>query len=282
MPRNITILGKSPTGKLCPFEDEIWGINNVCEQYPDKKFEMVFAFDLLDKEYTDAVKKFAPIISWQDYADIKYPLDEIIAEYKTRFFTNTVGYCIAYAAYLKVDKISIYGVDTVFGAPYAQENRGVEYWLGRAAERGIEIFAPRQSQLLQPIYGCMYGEQGSCNISLYLHERINLINMLPRAGRYTESLKAQNVWWVLFPKEDEAKAHNVEVQRLPDGALNFGFKPPTPEHPQSGEYLSDVQMPPESWEYLKGLLISLEAEGKLSFAVISAYEKLILCKEQTK
>src|SRR3990167_4064989 len=125
---DVIILGKSPTGALCPFDaDEVWGVNNVAEhpEFKDKKFHRLFAFDFLPKEYTDGMKKYAPICSFQPYADIPYPLEEVKAAFGTEYFTNTVSYQIALAIYLKVDKLRVYGIDVSFGAHYAQENRGV-------------------------------------------------------------------------------------------------------------------------------------------------------------
>lgn len=270
---SVSILGKALTSKLCKFDtDEVWGVNNVGShpEFLGKKIDKLFAFDILPKEYTDDMKKYAPVCSWQEYADLKYPLEEIKKEFKSEFFTNTVTYMIAYAIYLKVKRIEIYGVDVAFGAPYVQENRGVEFWLGRAVERGIDVYAPSDSQLMRTMSGNIYGDPDHCNMQLYLHERINLINMLPRQGHYEEAIKAQNAWWVLFPKEDEAQLHGVKVQRSPDGSMSF--------QSEKGEFLSDIHMPPEVWEYLRNLMIENEKKGTLSFSTITMYEKLVLAK----
>ena len=283
----VIILGKAVTGKECPFDaDEVWGVNNVADQpeFADKKIDKLFAFDLLDKDYTDLMKVHAPICSWQEYGDIKYPFEEVKARFKTEYFTNTVSYMIAYAIYLGVERLGIYGVDVAFGAPYAQEMRGVEYWIGRAAEMGIKIEVPVQSHLLRTISGVVYGVKDACNVMLYLHERINLINALPREGHYSDALKAQNAWWVLFPKEDEAKAHGVIVQRGPDGTMSFGFKDTEQLKKEgnpdivSGEYLFDCHLPPEVWTFLRDILRKQEAEGHMGFGLLTAYEKLILAK----
>ena len=275
-PKSVTILGKSTTGRQCPFDTEqVWGVNNVAsqEEFKDKHFHMLFAFDILEKQYTDGMKTFAPICSWQDYGDIKYPIREVIDEFKTKYFTNTISYMLAYATYLKIPLIKIYGVDVTFGAPFAQENRGVEYWIGRAQERGLNVVCPEDSHMLRTVSGTMYGEMDGSHMLLYLHERVNLINILPKAGHYSDSIKAHDAWWVLFPKDDEAKAHNVQVQRDPAG--NLSFQCPI-------EWQSDVHMPPEVWDYLRARLIELERKGELNFGVISAYEKLVLGKESTK
>ena len=301
LPGSVTILGKAMTSALCPFDtDEIWGVNNVASDpgFEKRHFHKLFAFDQLEQAYTDEMKTHAPICSWQDYKDIPFPIEEVKKEFKTIFFTNTVSYMIAYAIYLKVKKISIYGVDVAFGAPYAQENRGVEYWIGRAHERGIEVEVPTESQLLRTVSGVMYGIKDSCNAMFLLHERIALINMLPRKGHYDEAIKAQNAWWVLFPKSDESQAHGVIVQRSPEGIMVAGFKDKAQMDKDvadaiaagdlakaeilkkvvPGEYQYDVHMPPEVWAFLRKMLKDKEAAGELGFEAITMYEKLILSK----
>ena len=301
---HISILGKGLSGLACPFDaDETWGVNNVASQlmncpdcngegkveevpcvkcegtgkilwYP-QKIHKLFAFDsALEPGYIEDMKKYSQVVSWQPWADIAFPLEEIKNQFKTAYFTNTISYMVAYAIYLKVDKISVYGVDASFGAPYAQENRGVEYWLGRAEQAGIELYLPEKCHILRTVSGNLYGEINDCNMLMYLHERLNLINALPKEGTYSDALKAQNAWWVLFPKEDEAKAHGVSINRLPDGSLNFSIS--------QGEYASDIHTAPEVWDYLRALLISLEKEGKLNFNIISIYEKIVLGKEDPK
>ena len=299
--KHVSILGKGQSGIICPFDaDEVWGVNNVATQmqpcpdcnagkvpdgspclkcngtnsikmYP-KKIHKSFAFDAaLDEAYINTIKPLSTVVSTQSWADVKYPLEDVLKEFNTRYFTNSISYMIAYAIYLKVAKISVYGVDVAFGAPYAQENRGVEYWIGRAQERGIEVYCPPKSHLLRTVYGNLYGELGACNMLLYVHERLNLINMLPKAGHYSDSIKANAAWWVLFPKEDEAKAHGLQVLKDPAGNMTFQCA--------GGEYASDVQMPLEVWEYLRAKLIEYEAKGELPFGGISSYEKIVLGKE---
>jgi hypothetical protein len=264
-------MANKPEGTETPCE-KCKGTGRV-NQFEGKKVHKLFAFDLLPKEYTDEMKKFAPVVSWQDYADEKYPLQEVLSEFKTRYFTNTISYMIALAIYYKVKKLSIYGCDLSFGAPYAQENRGIEYWIGRALERGIEVYTPPSAHILRTCYGNLYGEQNECNLLMYLHERLGLINLLPQQGHYSDALKRQNAWWVLFPKEDEAKVHQLQVTKDPMGHLSFN----TP-----AEYTSDVQMPPEVWKYISELLKELESKGELPFSLIALYEKLVLSRESTK
>ncbi len=267
---SVSILGKCNTGLKCPWTtDEVWGVNNVADQpeYESKKFDRLFAFDLLPPEYTDGMKKHAPIVSWQPYADIPYPLQEAIEAFDTKFFTNTISYTLALCALAKIPRIELYGIDVSFGAPYVQENRGIEYWIGRCVGRGLDVRVTEGSHLLRTISGKMYGEIDHTNVMLYLHERINLLNILPKTGHYSDMLKAQNAFWVLMVKDDEAKAHGVTVQPGPAGQTNF-------QAPQ--EFQSDVQMPPEAWTYVRKLLIDMEATGTRPQSCLTLYDKLVL------
>ncbi len=278
--KSVTILGKAGSGRECPFDtDEVWGVNNVCTQpeFAGKKVDKIFAFDNVEQEYVDGMKRYAPVMSWQKYADIQYPLKEVQEYFRnTTFFVNTVCYMLAYAAYLHIPLIKIYGVDVCFGAPSWQENKGIDYWMGRAEGEGCMVYAPPSSQLMTTVSGAIYGTQDHCNVNLYLNERLALINILPKEGNYQEALKAQNAWWVLFPKQDEAEAHNIKVMRDPQGNTTFNFGEPTKEHPQAGEWLSDTHMPPETWDFLRSLLINMEQNHKMPFSCLSIYEKLIL------
>ncbi len=237
---------------------------------PCRKFTKLFAFDDLPQEYTDGMKKNAPICSWKPYKDIDYPLDDILKEFKSEYFTNTVSYMLAYAILLKPKVIKIYGVDTSFGGPYAMENRGVEYWVGRAQERGIEVTFPPTSHLLRTVTGELYGKFDNCHFLLYVYERLALINLLPQRGTYSNVIGSQAGHWVLMPKEDEARAHGVRLEKNMNGGMSYAVPK---------EYISDTALPKEVWDYLRKLLIDLEKRGELPYSAISVYEKLVLGKD---
>ena len=170
----VTILGYDINSRsLCPFDSEIWGINIVGSLMPGEKIDYCFAFDELPKRYIAKMRAIAPICSWQSYADVLYPLDEIISYFQSEYFCNTPCYMLALAIYLGIKEIKLYGVDAVFGATYEREQRGIEFWLGIAHEKGIKLTIPPHSQLLKPTQGRIYGVDKK-EIFLNLQERLTL------------------------------------------------------------------------------------------------------------
>jgi hypothetical protein len=122
-----------------------------------------------------------------------YPLEEVINACGTNYFNNTAAYAIAYAIYLGVKRISCFGIDFTYpDAGYAEKGRGCcEYWLGRAMERGIQVFIPNTSSLLDACKPILYGydtldvvtafKDGKCTVTMT--ER----NTLPSAEEIEKS-----------------------------------------------------------------------------------------------
>jgi len=73
---------------------------------------------------------------------VEFPLEDVInSTGGVPYFNSTPAYMIGLALHLKVRKMSLYGLDYAFNDKYRAE-RGrscIEYWLGRAIERGIEV-----------------------------------------------------------------------------------------------------------------------------------------------
>ena len=68
-----------------------------------------------------------------------YPLDEIINKFNSYFFTSTISYMIAYALYIGVKEIEIYGVDMIGREEYINQRSSVLYWIGRAEGLGVKV-----------------------------------------------------------------------------------------------------------------------------------------------
>jgi hypothetical protein len=66
------------------------------------------------------------------------------------YFNSTAAYAVAYAIHVGVKRISLFGIDyTLPNRHSAEKGRAcVEFWLGIAAARGIEITVPEQTSLL--------------------------------------------------------------------------------------------------------------------------------------
>ena len=271
---DIIILAWGQSRWRCPFDaDEVWGINNVWtfKELKNKRFDKIFAFDPWPEFNIREMKKIAPIVSWRDYADIKYPLEEIKAEFKTSYFTNTIAYMIAYAIFLKIPLVRLYGVDAPYGSKYAIDKSGVEYWIGRGIERGTEVIPCEGSHLLRTITGEEYGGEREGRVQLYFQERLNLASILPQKGHYQEISDANIARDVILPREFEAKEYGIEAHPCPDGGIRYTC---------DKEFAKDIVLPKEIWEYIAGILKDLEGKGELSSSALSLYEKLVLAPKR--
>jgi hypothetical protein len=99
-----------------------------------------------------------------------YPLGEVVKAFGSVYFNNTIAYAIAYAIYIGVKEITLFGVDFTWpNVHMAEQGRGCcEYWLGYAKARGIEVHVCEQSTLLDSRL------QKDGNIPLYGYDAYNV------------------------------------------------------------------------------------------------------------
>lgn len=89
-----------------------------------------------------------------------FPLEAVINEFKCAYFNNTMAYAMAYAIFVeRFDEIILYGCDYHYGNSHLVEpgRACLEFWIGRAWERGIVIHVARTSSLLDTNNYVLYG-----------------------------------------------------------------------------------------------------------------------------
>jgi len=186
-PRHVAILGLGPTleayvdlvkrlggrHKLC---DEVWGINAVGGVLQcDRIFHMD---DVRVQEIRAAAhpqSNIAAMLEWlrthpgpvytsvphTDYPGlVAYPLQEVINSVGYAYFNSTAAYAVAFAIASGVQKISLFGIDFTYpNSHQAEKGRAnVEFLLGIAAARDIEIGLPSKTTLMDAIEGdTLYG-----------------------------------------------------------------------------------------------------------------------------
>jgi len=181
-PEHVTIVGLGPScaqffemtrrlGGNSAYCDEVWGINAIGDVLRcDRIFHMD---DLLVQEARANANpggNIAAMVRWlkthpgpvytsivrEGYPGlVAFPLEEVLnarhdGNGGAPYFNSTAAYAVAYAIHIGVQKISLFGLDyTLANAHKAEQGRAcVEFWLGIAAARGIEIVVPDRSSLL--------------------------------------------------------------------------------------------------------------------------------------
>lgn len=97
-----------------------------------------------------------------------YPLNEVVDAFGTEnaYFHNSVPYVLAYALFIGVKRINLFGADYTHPSTVAREpgRANCEYWVGFCRARGMTVIVPSTTTLLDACEGpSFYG---------YLHQPI--------------------------------------------------------------------------------------------------------------
>ena len=158
-PKRVYIMGTGSGWELAPRESSavIYCLNDFIrfEKY-GVKMDKLFIMDVLDEkpqvvsgqdDLGWVIKRIndlhIPLISPYIYKEIplseEFPLEECKKKFGEPYFSNTIGYMIAYALLKNVEEIDIFGVNQASSGEYTMEKAGVEYWLGIAVGRGVKV-----------------------------------------------------------------------------------------------------------------------------------------------
>lgn len=158
-PKKIIILGSGSGWEHSPQISNkiIYALNDyVYQERYQIKPDLLFIMDVLDEKpqvvagitnLGDIVSRIngmrIPLIGPYKYEEIPlsqaFPIEACVKEFGMPYFSNTIGYMIAYALLQKVEEIDIYGVNQASSTEYFYEKAGVEYWLGIAIGRGVKV-----------------------------------------------------------------------------------------------------------------------------------------------
>jgi len=159
----------SSTRHLIPFDNdqvEIWGLNQLYRHISraDRWFDIHRKWDEDNVEGTDHpgwLKDCGiPVYMVKRNPDlptsIRFPIERMITS-ASDYFTSTVAYMLALAISEGFSKIHMYGIDLVVGTEYEVQKACVEFWLGVAHGKGIDLEVPQASALLSQTH--RYGYQ---------------------------------------------------------------------------------------------------------------------------
>ena len=184
----VSIVGLSPsTRHLVPVDSEIyalpWDFEYACRA--SKLFEMhdrgllELPESLRSADYFERLKEFTqPIYMQEQYPDIPmstpYPLDEVKESVfkgfprgawstQTDWYNSSPAYMIALAIHEGATSIGLYGIDVRDDSEFAYESPCLEYLIGLAVGRGIEVVIP----------------EGPTHLNIFRGEGIKLGTMQP-------------------------------------------------------------------------------------------------------
>ncbi len=164
----VAILGFTESRVHAPFKDdryEIWGENALyvhskdCPRF-DRWFDMHDPDIIPAARYEAYLKLGMPVYLQAPRPEIPmsiaYPKAEVEAEVGD-YMTNSISWMIGLAIWMGFEVIEVYGVDMAQATEYAFQRCNVEYLLGQAKGRGIEIRIAETSDLLAATHQYGYG-----------------------------------------------------------------------------------------------------------------------------
>lgn len=170
-PLKIALIGTAPSSRmLAPYNDPSWKIwacspgNMNTLPRADAWFEI--HANLLWPEckhygepYIEWLKKLQIPVYMQNQLlvpnALTFPKDELIKEFGPFFFTSSFAWMMAFAMQQGAKEIALYGIDMASHDEYIVQRQGAYYFFTEAAKRGIKIWAPNESDIMQApgLYG---------------------------------------------------------------------------------------------------------------------------------
>jgi len=174
---HVAILGLGPSlgqyleitkrlGGRRKFCDETWGINALggvvtCDRVfhmDDVRIQEIRAKAAPESNIAAMLQWMkthpGPIYTSQKHPDypglVDFPLEKVVNHIGMAYMNNTAAHAVAFALYLGVKKLSLFGVDFTYpNAHQAEKGRAcVEFLLGVAHARGVKLQMPRESSLM--------------------------------------------------------------------------------------------------------------------------------------
>lgn len=211
MGRKIAIVGTAPSSlHLAPWNDpewEIWSCPGVFGvKNPNEITNLKYAIEIHSPENmandfgsmdffkalpcTLLVREVIPGIEKQEV----YPLEQILAAFPRRYFTNTISWGLAFAIWQHmlgepIETIGIWGVDMAAGGEYAHQRPSCEYFVGWAEGQGIEVIIPDESDLCKA--ALLYGFEAEKISAVAAKYKVRVDELTQRQGQIEAQVKAK-------------------------------------------------------------------------------------------
>lgn len=99
----------------------------------------VFEHSLKGAEEQNIPIYMLDIFPYSPKTAVRYPIEEIVEEFGEPYFSCSIPFMLALAIRQKYDKIDLYGCTVFVDSEYAWEKPCIEYWIGMARGRGIQV-----------------------------------------------------------------------------------------------------------------------------------------------
>jgi hypothetical protein len=186
-PLKVAVIGTAPSSRLlAPFADPSWtiwacspGNMNTIPRF-DAWFEIHGnllwpANKHYGEGYIEWLKKQTCPIYMQEAQmygipnAVAFPVKAMVKEFGGDFFTSSFSWMMAMAINMGATEIALYGVDMASREEYILQRPGFYFFRYMAKVKGIKVFAPNESDIMQP--PGLYGYSDTLPFARKLHAR---------------------------------------------------------------------------------------------------------------
>lgn len=259
--RAVAIVGSVPTTRMfAPFDDkncEIWAVGHPAGLPRMEVFWDLHDFDTYGPELKDYLTWLANfqsrvVIGHPHLMDrvkfpVLYPVQDMIAEHGTFFFSSTVSWMMAIAIAQRSSAIYVCGIDMATSEEYMRQKAGIKHFERIAKKAGIPVHYPPGSDLnyepapypfiLETPEELMYRKaskemQGSIDGLIAEKKRIteHLIGLDNKIHEFTGSLRVtqryQNNWTRDVWGKSAGPAIHKETVSLEETLAKLALPPP--------------------------------------------------------
>jgi hypothetical protein len=79
-----------------------------------------------------------------------YPMQEMVDEFGPYYFTSSFAWMMAKAIKMGAKEVALYGIDMASRDEYMIQRPGAYYFMLEGARRGCKVWAPHESDIMQP------------------------------------------------------------------------------------------------------------------------------------
>ena len=230
--RKVAIIGAGRGRADAPWQDDSfcwWGLNEIAQPRADRWFELhpMVVQNARELAWLSTCPAPCYVLDLAECAGpsfvqhaVQYPLDRVVHATTLRsYFTCTFAYQIALAVAEGAETIGLWGIELFLGSARERtvERMCVEYWLGVAEGRGIEIVSDSGLAKQGPLYGYDYDkEKRYAEHELARLYRVILESTVPGIVAEDHRVRPGADWETLTVTEQLAEIQKAERRELID------------------------------------------------------------------
>lgn len=214
--KQVALIGSAPASvRSAPYNDpswEVWGCSpGAYGIVPRGRSQVWFEMHKYEPGQTWFSPEYCQFLRDHPCVVVAEPRKEIpngimldyeylVRKYSAYFFTSSIAWMMAHAIEQGYEKIGLWGVDMAANEEYEAQRSGLHYFALIAAQRGIEVGVPAESDLFRPRF--LYGVDEVTHSHIKMRARREELTARLAAAEQVAMNKQQEAWFLKGALDD--------------------------------------------------------------------------------